>query len=51
MNKQIQLPAGGCENCSKYEGETQSILRKRLVWDGSYWVCRECAKADSDKTQ
>jgi len=37
-----QMPAGGCNQCGAYAGETQSYKRKRLVWDGSDWVCNEC---------
>jgi len=37
-----QMPAGGCNQCGAYAGETQSYKRKRLVWDGSGWVCKDC---------
>jgi len=43
-----QLPACGCSNCGAYDGETQSILWKRLVWDGSNWLCRKCIKEISN---
>lgn len=43
MQQQI-MPSGGCGNCGKYEGEIDSILRKRLVRAHDSWLCRECKK-------
>ncbi len=40
-----QMP-DGCQNCGKYKGEIQSVLRKRLVRENDSWLCRECAKAE-----
>jgi len=42
MNKNDQMPAGGCENCGSYDGEEQSVLREKLIRDGDSWVCRPC---------
>lgn len=40
-----QMP-DGCQNCGKYEGELQSVLRERLVRVNDSWLCRECAKME-----
>lgn len=39
-----QMPSDGCATCGKYSGETQSVLKKRLVWD-EQWLCKACYKA------
>lgn len=44
MENKDQLPAGGCGNCGAYDGESQSILRKRFVRSSDSWLCRKCAK-------
>lgn len=38
-----QMPTGGCQNCGKHEGETQSVMRKHLVRENDSWLCRDCA--------
>ena len=40
---EAELPRGGCTNCGKHAGETPSILKQRLVFDGA-WLCKPCAK-------
>jgi hypothetical protein len=40
-----QMP-DGCQNCGKYEGEIQSVLRERLVRVNDSWLCRDCAKEE-----
>ena len=44
MERNDQMPSGGCNVCGAYAGEPQSVLKKRLVREGDAWICRNCSK-------
>jgi hypothetical protein len=49
MEKNDQMPSGGCGVCGKYDGMAQWVLRKRLRWNGSTWICWECHKLENKR--
>lgn len=48
MERNDQLPSGGCDICGAYAGETQSVLKKQLVRKGDAWVCQKCNKEQEE---
>ena len=43
------MPSGGCQNCGKWEGEPQHILRRRLARACDSWLCAACRKDEAKR--